>query len=192
MAKKRLIASPARGLSVILCPEYRRLGCLPAELFVRALMEHLGQPNCAARLSAAQFHGVAHFRPRVFQFAVTKNRRAITCGAIRIAFVARKRITDVSVQRINTSTILVSTPQATVIDLVGYAKWAAGLDNVATILTELAECLGVHPIFGSTRLLQPALLRDDAEQAQTLHRKRRKERERSHCREGAKPDESAL
>ena len=33
------IASPARGLYVIVPPEYRQLGCLPADQFISALME---------------------------------------------------------------------------------------------------------------------------------------------------------
>jgi hypothetical protein len=36
-------------------------------------------------------------------------------------------------------TILVSTPEATAIDLVGYQHHAGGLDQVATILSELVE-----------------------------------------------------
>ena len=60
LAKKGLIASPARGFYVILPPEYRRLGCLPADQFVPALMEHPKRPYYAALLSAAQYHGAAH------------------------------------------------------------------------------------------------------------------------------------
>ncbi len=63
LERKREIASPARGFYVILPPEYRRLGCLPADQFVPALMEHLKQEYYAALLSAAQYHGAAHHRP---------------------------------------------------------------------------------------------------------------------------------
>ena len=57
LARKRLIASPARGFYVILPPEYKRLGCLPADQFIPALMAHLEWPYYAALLSAAQYHG---------------------------------------------------------------------------------------------------------------------------------------
>ena len=72
---------------------------------------------------------------------VAKNRRPIQSGAVRVAFFARKRITDVPVQSFNTprGTILVSTPEATALDLVGYYQRAGGLDQVATVLAELAE-----------------------------------------------------
>lgn len=41
LARKRRIASPARGFHVILPPEYRSLGCLPPEQFVPDLMRWL-------------------------------------------------------------------------------------------------------------------------------------------------------
>jgi len=141
LSKQGLVASPARGFYVIVPPEYRRLGCLPADQFIPALMEHLGLRYYAALLSAAQYYGAAHHRPQEFQVALARNRRPISCGAVRVSFIARKRIADVPVRSFNTprGTILVSTVEATAIDLVGYAPHAGGLDQVATILSELAE-----------------------------------------------------
>ena len=141
LAKQGLIASPARGFYVIVPPEYKSLGCLPADQFIPDLMKSLGLRYYAGLLSAAQFHGAAHHRPQEFQVFLAKNRRPIQCGQVRVAFMARKRIADVPVQSFNTlrGTILVSTPEATAIDLVGYEKHAGGLDHVATILAELAE-----------------------------------------------------
>jgi predicted transcriptional regulator of viral defense system len=141
MAKQGGIASPARGFYVIVPPEYRSLGCLPADQFIPDLMKSLGQTYYAGLLSAAQYHGAAHHRPQEFQVFLAKNRRPIQCGRVRVAFIARKRITDVPVQSFNTprGTILVSTPEATAIDLVGYQHHAGGLDQVATILSELVE-----------------------------------------------------
>ena len=141
MAKQGAIASPARGFYVIVPPEYHSLGCLPADQFIPALMKSLGQTYYAGLLSAAQYHGAAHHRPQEFQVFLAKNRRPIQCGKVSVAFMARKRITDVPVQSFNTprGTILVSTPEATAIDLVGYQHHAGGLDQVATILVELVE-----------------------------------------------------
>ena len=41
LSKRGLIASPARGFYVIVPPEYRSLGCLPADQFIPALMKRL-------------------------------------------------------------------------------------------------------------------------------------------------------
>ena len=113
---------------------------MPADQFIPALMASLGQTYYVSLLSAAQY-GAAHHCPQEFQVFLAKNRRPIQCGAVRVAFMARKRIADVPVQSVNTprGTILVSTPEATAIDLVGYQHHAGGLDQVATILSELVE-----------------------------------------------------
>lgn len=141
LSKQEIIASPAKGFYVIVPPEYRSLGCLPADQFIPALMKQLEQPYYAGLLSAAQYHGAAHHRPQQFQVMLAKNRRSIRCGKVSVAFTARKRLGDVPVQSFNTprGTIRVSTPEVTAIDLVGYQHSAGGLDNVVTVLSELSE-----------------------------------------------------
>ena len=141
LATKGEIASPARGFYVIVPPEYARLGCLPADQFIPLLMEHWGARYYVGLLSAAQFHGAAHHRPQEFQVVVEKNRPAIVCGAVRVAFVARRNLDAVPVERFNNprGTVLVSTVEATTVDLVGYLHRAGGLDRVAGALSELSE-----------------------------------------------------
>ena len=141
LEKRKVIASPARGFYVIVPSQYRALGCLPAEQFVPALMERLALPYYAGLLSAAQYHGAAHHRPQEFQACVGTKRRPIQCGAVRVAFFVRKRIKDVAVHSFNTprGAILVSTPEVTALDLVGYADRVGGLEQVATVLSEIAE-----------------------------------------------------
>jgi predicted transcriptional regulator of viral defense system len=141
LAKQKLIASPARGFYVILPPEYYSLGCLPADQFIPALMKRLNLSYYTGLLSAAQYHGAAHQRPQEFQVFLASNRRPIQCGAVRVVFMARKRLKEVPVQPFNTprGTLLVSTPEATALDLVGYVGHAGGLNQVATVLSELAE-----------------------------------------------------
>ena len=62
LARQRLVVHLAHGLYVIVPPEYRRPGCLPADQFIPGLMEQL-VPGChVGLLSAAQYHGAAHVR----------------------------------------------------------------------------------------------------------------------------------
>jgi len=79
-------------------------------------------------------------RPQEFQVFVQKNRRPIRCGKVRVKFIARKDIDAVPVREFNTSRgqLRVSTPEGTAIDLTGYPEHVGGLDQVATILSELA------------------------------------------------------
>ena len=141
LAAKGEIASPARGFYVIVPPEYRRLGCLPADQFIPALMEHRSAPYYVGLLSAAQYHGAAHHRPQEFQVVLQRNRPAIVCGAVRVAFVARRDLDAVPVESVNNprGTILVSTVEATAVDLVGYMHRAGGVDRVAGVLLELGD-----------------------------------------------------
>lgn len=141
LAKQTLIASPARGFYVIVPPEYRALGCLPADQFVPALMRRQGLPYYAGLLSAAQYYGAAHHAPQEFQVLVPRRRRRIVCGAVRVVFFQRRDFATVATQAFNTprGVIAVSTPEATAIDLVGHHHHVGGLDNVATVLVDLVE-----------------------------------------------------
>lgn len=143
LRRQGLLAMPARGFYVIVPPEYRSLGCLPAEQFIPALMVEKGLPYYAGLLSAAQYYGAAHHRPQAFQVFLRGNRRPLACGKVRVDFIARKRIHDVPVRKFNTprGEIRVSSPEATAIDLAGYPQHAGGLDQVATVLAELAETM---------------------------------------------------
>lgn len=143
LAKQGLVASPARGFYVIVPPEYKRLGCLPADQFIPALMQKSGIPYYAGLLSAAQYYGAAHHRPQEFQVLVARPRRPIVCGSVRVAFFVNKHIDEIPTQNFNTprGTIRVSTAEATAFDLVGYAGRIGGLDQAATVIAELAEQL---------------------------------------------------
>ena len=151
---KGVIAMPYRGFHVIVPPEYRRLGCLPADQFVPELMKHLGQPYYVALLSAARYHGAAHQQPQIFNVMVAKNRPSIVCGNVRVRFVARRNVAELSVARFNTPRghVTVSSPETTAFDLVGYHKHAGGLDNVATVLAELADSLTSQGLFEVAKL----------------------------------------
>ena len=125
-------------------------------------MKHLDQTYYAGLLSAAQYHGAAHYRPQEFQVFLAKNRRPIRCGAVRVAFMARKRLTDVPVQSFNTprGTVLVSSPEATALDLVGYhitpvgsTRWRRPFGTRRTIDPEkLAAAAATAPIPWAQRL----------------------------------------
>ncbi len=74
---------------------------------------------------------------------VPKNRPPIECGQVGVTFVARHNTSAIPTERFNTPRghVSVSSPDATAFDLVGYSQHCGGLDNVATVLSELAEKL---------------------------------------------------
>lgn len=163
LRQKGDLAMPYKGFYVIVPPEYKTIGCLPASHFIPDLMQHLQTGYYAGLLSAAEYHGAAHQRPQVFQVVTEKNRPGITCGKVRVAFIARKNMNNVPVSDFKTARgyLKISTPAATAFDLVGYSRHAVGLDNVATVLVELVEKIdpgelvsvaGLSPIAWAQRL----------------------------------------
>lgn len=149
---KARVAMPFRGFHLIIPPEYRVLGCLPADQFVPQLMEHLGLAYYAGLLSAANLHGAAHQAPMVFQTIVADNRPEIRCGRVRVEFVARRNVAEIPTMQKNTlrGVLRISTQEATAFDLVGYPGHAGGLSNVATVLSELAENMDAGKLHAET------------------------------------------
>lgn len=138
---KGVLAQPAHGFYVIVPPEYRILGCRPAEHFITELMEYLGEPYYVGLLTAAQYYGAAHHRPQQYQVITNQKRRTITCGNIKIVFITKKSIESIPTQQITTpnSIVKISSPEVTAMDLVIYSKRCGGLDNVLTVIKDLAN-----------------------------------------------------
>lgn len=137
------IASPMRSFHVAVPPEYRRMGCLPAERFIDQLMRYLEEPYYVALLSAAERHGAAHQRPQSLQVMVPKNRPPVECGQVRVLFSARGDLERMPVSTFKTPRgyVRYATPEVTALELVGYPQRAGGLSNVATVLEELREAM---------------------------------------------------
>jgi len=143
LKEKGEIADPHRGYHVIVPPEYRSLGCLPADQFIPDLMQRLREPYYVTLLSAAAYHGAAHQKPQVFQVMVPRRRRPIACGDVRIQFISRGDMAETPVIDRNTprGTLKIASAAATALELVGYPEHSGGLSNVATVLAELAEAM---------------------------------------------------
>jgi len=154
LKERGLIAEPARSFHVIVPPEYRRLGCLPAEQFVHQLMQVWDEPYYLGLLSAAERHGAAHQRPQACQVMVRKNRAALSCGEVRVEFIARGDLEKMPVATVNTprGVLRCATPEVTALELVGYPSHAGGLSNVATVVAELAEGLDAGRLLDVARL----------------------------------------
>ena len=149
LIRKGEVFSPAQGFYVPIPPEYRAWGgSIPAAEFIDQMMRHLDRRYYVGLLSAAEIHGAAHQRPQVFQVMVDKMLRNRDHGRARLRFFVNRRIDDIPTvtSRTRTGDILVSTPEATALDLVTRPLDSAGLDNVATILVELVEDQMLDPI----------------------------------------------
>lgn len=139
---KNELASPAKGFYVIVPPEYQTLGCLPAEYFIPYLMEYWQCPYYAGLLTAARYHGATHQAVQVFQVMIQgRSRPQLTCGKVKVRFIANQHLVRTPVQTVATSKSLlkVSTPEGTAMDLLNYPQQSGGLNHIATVLSELWE-----------------------------------------------------
>jgi predicted transcriptional regulator of viral defense system len=149
MALRRLVkggrlAMPRSGFYVIVDPQHRASGTLPPEWFIQDLMALIGKPYYVGLLSAAQIHGAAHHRPQSFQVVIPdRSIRPIRAGNARIRFFGKGPFEQSVIREAKSPAGLfrVSSPETTAWDLVRYPGAGGGLENVATVLSELSESL---------------------------------------------------
>ena len=133
--------TPARGLWVPVPPEYRGWGGPPAVEFLDALMRHLSTTYYLGWLSAAALFGAAHQAPQVSQVATSHLVRDREVGRVRLQFHMRSQVDDLPTTSYvaRSGPVRISTPEVTALDLAADLAVSGGLDNVATVIVELAE-----------------------------------------------------
>lgn len=154
--KQHRVALPFRGFYLIVTPPQQRYGCLPAEYWIDDLMQYLRQPYYVALLSSAKYYAATHQKPQVFQVMVEKTMRTIQCGNVCIQFVKATEIQRVPINRFNTPAgyIIVESPEALMIDLLRHPKQSGGINNVATVLSELEESIDEKKLIASIERMQ--------------------------------------
>lgn len=136
------LASPVRGMYVIIPPEHQHFGSIPAQDLVPLVMKHLGKEYYAGLLTAGLFHGATHQNPARFQIISNHRRKSsIIIGSVEIEFIYRKSLQGLPMQNIvvNTGYLSISTPELTMLDLLTYSYRCGGLNHIATVFSELVE-----------------------------------------------------
>lgn len=143
LKQKGRLVSPRRGFLVVVPPEYRSTGSPPASWFVDDLMTYLNRRYYVGLLSAAVVHGASHQQPQVFQVVTDLPMEPMTAGRVKIEFFRKRSIDRVLTMRVKTETgyMAVSSPEATVFDLIRHTHAVGHLSNVATVLAELGEII---------------------------------------------------
>ena len=133
---------------IIIPPEHRVIGSLPAAWFIDALIKYLGQQYYVGLLAAAALHGAAHQQPMTFQVITNKSTRNITVGQVFIEFICKNSILPhfYQLKKTMSGTLQVSTPEMTAFDLVRYMSSAGQVNHVATVLCELVEQLDAEKL----------------------------------------------
>jgi predicted transcriptional regulator of viral defense system len=138
------VFSPARGFHVFVPSEFRSWRVVPATWFIDELMTFMDRDYYVALLSAARLHGASHQAPQTFQVMTDRECDDRDFERVRLRFHQSAHVPETPTIRQNshTGTIKVSTPEATLVDLVERPRQAGGLSNIATILRELGELDG--------------------------------------------------
>lgn len=146
--KKGKTAHLKKGLYQIITEEYANNGSLPPEWFIDDLMTYLEVPYYVGLLTAASIHGSSHHAAQIFQVVSAKVIPPLTIGSVRIMFYYNKNITQTPTQKIKVPSgyMNVSTPERTAFDLLRYLHQSGHLNNVATVLSELAETIDIQKI----------------------------------------------
>ena len=139
--KKGRIATPSRGLWVPVPPDRSAWGAPEPIAYLDALMEHLRATYYVGWLSAAALHGASHQAPQVFQVAADKRIEDRQVGRSRLRFLTRSATGSIPSTRMTTPAGIatVSTPGATMLDVMEDLEESGGLDNAVTVAIELAR-----------------------------------------------------
>jgi len=142
LQRKGLIRSPRKGFYIVVPPQYASWGAPPPSWYVDGLMQHEHERYYVGLLKAAELHGASHQAVMEFQVVTSKRMSKIRAGRNLIVFYYRKDMASVidgiEETKTDTGSMKVSSPALTALDLVRYGKAAAGINNVATVLNDLA------------------------------------------------------
>ncbi len=146
---RRLVRSgtvrPIRsGFYIIVPPEYRSRGILPAEMFIDDFMQYLGRPYYVGLLSAAALHGAAHQQPQSFTTLIAKPAvRPIRANGMNLVFPVKSAMPTIGIEQKKSAAgyFNVSSPELTALDLMAYLQQVGGVAAIVSVLEELAELL---------------------------------------------------
>ncbi|MBM3611027.1 MAG: hypothetical protein FJX18_05855 [Alphaproteobacteria bacterium] len=146
LKKAGRLVSLGGGCYLIVPHLYKKAGAPPIEWYLDDYMKFLKINYYAGLLTAAAYHGASHQAPQVYQVIVDKKRKALKIGRSLILFIYKnpksfKEQTSIQPLTSIDGTISISSPESTALDLLMYEKSATSLNNIATIIAELAPKL---------------------------------------------------
>ena len=143
LKKQKKVVSPGKGYYLILTPEFRNKGCLPADFFIDDLMRYFNMDYYVSLLSASLYYGAAHQQPQMLQVMLPDKKRNIQCARVSIEFIKNTHFYQTPKKKLKTRTgyMDVSTPAATAMDVTKYMRQCGGISRIVTVLDELAESI---------------------------------------------------
>ena len=147
LQRREALLRPRQGFYVIVPPQYASWGAPPPAWYIDALMRQERQTYYVGLLKAAEFHGATHQAVMEFQVISAKRLPTIRAGRSRLVFYFRKDVeavmAGIEARKTETGTMKISSAALTALDLLRYPQASGGIDNVATVLSDLA--LKINP-----------------------------------------------
>lgn len=137
--RDRRMLSVTKGAWVPVRDTRSAAGTNPPVEYIDEMMAHLGHPYCVGYRSAAAMYGAAHFGNHDLQVMTTARLRSRHLGAWPIRFVTRPDLgrLPVRVLRRRGQPVRVTSPDATVFDLVSRTDLVLGLSHATTLIAGL-------------------------------------------------------
>ena len=143
LQRRKALVNPRQGFYVVVPPQYASWGAPPPAWYIDALMRHESQAYYVGLLKAAELHGATHQAVMEFQVISAKRFPKIRVGRNLIVFYFRKELEAVTEgiegRKTDTGTMKVSSAALTALDLLRYPQASGGIDNVATVLSDLGQ-----------------------------------------------------
>lgn len=145
LQRRKHLLNVRQGFYVIVPPQFASWGAPPPSWYIDALMRHENQPYYVGLLKAAEMHGATHQAVMEFQVVATKRIPKILAGRNLIAFYYRNDMGAVASgleeRKTDTGMMKVSSSSLTALDLLRYPQASGGIDNVATVLSDLGRTI---------------------------------------------------
>ena len=143
LQRRKALLNPRQGFYVIVPPQYASWGAPPPAWYIDALMRREGQAYYVGLLKAAELHGATHQAVMEFQVITAKRLPRIRAGRSMIVFYFRKDMKAVTAgiedRKTDTGTMKISSAALTALDLLRYPQASGGIDNIATVLSDLRQ-----------------------------------------------------
>ena len=143
LQRRKALLNPRQGFYVVVPPQFASWGAPPPAWYIDALMRREGQAYYVGLLKAAELHGATHQAVMEFQVVAAKRLPRIRAGRSMIVFYFRKDMEAVTVgiedRKTDTGTMKVSSAALTALDLLRYPQASGGMDNIATVLSDLGR-----------------------------------------------------
>lgn len=143
LQRRKALLNPRQGFYVVVPPQFASWGAPPPAWYIDGLMRYEGQAYYVGLLKAAELHGATHQAVMEFQVVSAKRLPKIRAGRNLIVFYFRKNMEAVAAgiedRKTDTGTIKVSSAALTALDLFRYPQASAGIDNIATALSDLGQ-----------------------------------------------------